>query len=97
VIQLPTLSAGTLTCSAPGIFFSSISYKGGYTRNCKLGKLALSIFLYKYAQNPFATTRYKYASTSDSLFLEYVELGRRSARFGCFCPYVQEKTTKEET
>jgi hypothetical protein len=81
-----------------GLFPSSgMVYKGGYTRNCKLDKLAWSIVLYKDAQNPFATKRYKYARTSASLYLEYVELGRRCARFGCFCPYVQEKTAKEET
>jgi hypothetical protein len=71
--------------------------KGGYTRNCKLDKLAWSFFLYKDAQNPFATTRYKYTRTSASLYLEYVELGRRCARFGSFCLYAQEKTAKEET
>jgi hypothetical protein len=27
-------------------------FKAGYTRNCKLDKLACSIFLYKDAQNP---------------------------------------------
>jgi hypothetical protein len=70
--------------------------KGGYTRNLQAWQAAWSIFLYKDAHNPFTTTWYKYSWTSASLYLEYVELGRWCARFGCFCPYVQEKTMKEE-
>jgi hypothetical protein len=37
---------------------------------CIRHQVAWSIFLYKNAQNPFATTRYKYARTSDSLYLK---------------------------
>jgi hypothetical protein len=71
---------------------SPYRYQGGYTRNCKLDKLACSIFLYKDAHNRFATTRYSTleqapvctwnmsSSDDDALALAFVLMCKRKPR-----------------